>query len=85
MLNLPKAWRAELAETYSLSPFAETERFTSSDGSVRYLFTLFDGKQTEAVYMPYSGRKNQCACRRWSGVRQGARSARRAHSVSGAT
>ncbi len=60
MLNLPKAWRAELAETYSLSPFAETERFSSSDGSVRYLFTLADGKQTEAVYMPYSGRKTVC-------------------------
>ena len=60
MLNLPKAWRAELAETYILSPFTATERFTSQDGSVRYLFTLGDGKQTEAVYMPYSGRKTVC-------------------------
>ena len=60
MLNLPKSWRAELAETYSLSPFTVTERFTSQDGSVRYLFTLGDGKQTEAVYMPYSGRKTVC-------------------------
>ncbi len=60
MLNLPKGWRRELADTYSLSPFAKTERFTSRDASVRYLFTLADGKQTEAVYMPYSGRKTIC-------------------------
>jgi len=60
MLNLPKGWRDELEGGYSLSPFVETERFVSQDASVRYLFTLDDGKQTEAVYMPYSGRKTLC-------------------------
>lgn len=60
MLNLPKGWRDELAARYRLSPFVGVERFVSQDASVRYLFTLADGKQTEAVYMPYSGRKTLC-------------------------
>lgn len=60
MTNLPKAWRADLAAGYDLSPFAETRRFPSWDGSVRYLFTLRDGQRTEAVYMPYAGRKTVC-------------------------
>lgn len=60
MMNLPASWRSELASRYSLTPFVESERFVSRDASVRYLFTLPDGKQTEAVYMPYSGRKTLC-------------------------
>jgi 23S rRNA (adenine2503-C2)-methyltransferase len=60
MTTLPKAWRAELAEAYDVDPFAETRRFPSWDGSVRYLFTLRDGQRTEAVYMPYEGRKTVC-------------------------
>ncbi len=60
MSNLPKAWRAELLETYQVNPFASIKRFPSQDKSVRYLFTLYDGKQTEAVYMPYKDRKTVC-------------------------
>lgn len=60
MTNLPKVWREQLAERYQLSPFASYQRFVSKDLSVRYLFTLADGKQTEAVYMPYENRKTLC-------------------------
>jgi 23S rRNA (adenine2503-C2)-methyltransferase len=60
MTNLPKAWRDELAQQYDLLPYLKTERFVSADASVRYLFTLRDGKQTEAVYMPYANRKTIC-------------------------
>jgi len=60
MTNLPAAMREELASAYRLEPFAATARFPSRDGSVRYLFTLPDGKQTEAVYMPYAGRRTVC-------------------------
>lgn len=60
MTTLPKAWRADLERGWRLEPFAGVERFPSRDGSVRYLFTLLDGKQTEAVYMPYTGRKTVC-------------------------
>jgi 23S rRNA (adenine2503-C2)-methyltransferase len=60
MSNLPKAWRSSLNETYQINPFAQIRRFPSQDKSVRYLFTLHDGKQTEAVYMPYKDRKTVC-------------------------
>ena len=60
MTNLPLELRDWLAERLRIDPFATTRRFPSSDGSVRYLFTLPDGKQTEAVYMPYAGRRTVC-------------------------
>lgn len=60
MTNLPLEWRDELAATWRISPFAAVERFPSADDSVRYLFTLADGKQTEAVYMPYTNRRTIC-------------------------
>lgn len=60
MTNLPSSWRQRLAEEWTLDPFAATERYPSRDGSVRYLFTLADGRQTEAVYMPYANRRTVC-------------------------
>ncbi|MEM7735349.1 MAG: 23S rRNA (adenine(2503)-C(2))-methyltransferase RlmN [Deinococcota bacterium] len=60
MTNLPKAWRQSLAEAYRVDPFDGFTRFPSADKSVRYLFTLPDGKRTEAVYMPYANRKTLC-------------------------
>ena len=60
MSNLPQAWRERLSANYTISPFVRLERFPSKDNSVRYLFTLHDGKQTEAVYMPYADRKTVC-------------------------
>ena len=60
MTTLPGRWREALGAAYDLSPFVKTERFPSKDGSVRYLFTLSDGRATEAVYMPYQGRKTVC-------------------------
>ena len=60
MSNLPKAWREELAATHDVDPFRGVRRFPSWDRSVRYLFTLRDGQRTEAVYMPYEGRKTVC-------------------------
>jgi 23S rRNA (adenine2503-C2)-methyltransferase len=60
MTTLPKAWRAEVAARFDVDPFEGVRRFPSWDGSVRYLFTLRDGQRTEAVYMPYEGRKTVC-------------------------
>jgi 23S rRNA (adenine2503-C2)-methyltransferase len=60
MTDLPRGWRAQLAVTTRIDPFAAVARFPSSDGSVRYLLTLADGQRTEAVYMPYEGRKTVC-------------------------
>lgn len=60
MVTLPRSWRDELAARFDLDPFVEVRRFPSWDGSVRYLFNLRDGQRTEAVYMPYDGRKTVC-------------------------
>ncbi|QFP76384.1 23S rRNA (adenine(2503)-C(2))-methyltransferase RlmN [Deinococcus sp. AJ005] len=60
MSNLPAEMRAELSGQYHLNPFREIETVRSSDGSVKYLFTLQDGRQMEAVYMPYLDRKTVC-------------------------
>lgn len=60
MTNLPAKLRAELSEQFTLDPFLSTETVASSDGSVKYLFTLPDLKQMEAVYMPYLDRKTVC-------------------------
>ena len=60
MTNLPGELRNELSAAYRLSEFRETHGFQSADGSVKYLFTLNDGQQTEAVYMPYEGRTTIC-------------------------
>ena len=53
MTNLPLKLRAELAEQYELNPYQKVDAFVSTDGSVKYLFTLHDGRQMEAVFIPY--------------------------------
>ncbi|UQN06596.1 23S rRNA (adenine(2503)-C(2))-methyltransferase RlmN [Deinococcus sp. QL22] len=60
MTNLPAELRAQLAQEYALNPFREIETVRSTDGSVKYLFTLHDGRQMEAVYMPYLDRRTIC-------------------------
>lgn len=60
MTNLPAPARADLAGRFTLNPFREIETVRSADGSVKYLFTLHDGRQMEAVYMPYLDRKTVC-------------------------
>ncbi len=60
MTNLPATARAELSAAYTLNPFRDIETVRSADGSVKYLFTLMDGRQMEAVYMPYLDRKTIC-------------------------
>ena len=60
MHTLPAEMRAELAREWRLNPFSDIETFRSDDGSVKYLFTLPDGRQMEAVYMPYLDRKTIC-------------------------
>ncbi len=60
MTDLPRALRRELEEAWRVSEFDLVQAFPSADGSVKYLFTLKDGKQTEAVYLPYKDRKTVC-------------------------
>lgn len=60
MTSLSAAHRRDLSERYALNPFDRLDTFESQDGSVKYLFTLRDGRQMEAVYMPYLDRKTVC-------------------------
>ncbi|HUI76213.1 MAG TPA: 23S rRNA (adenine(2503)-C(2))-methyltransferase RlmN [Candidatus Acidoferrum sp.] len=63
MSNLPAAFRETLGREATLRLPAIKRRFSSQDGSVRYLFELAEGARSasvEAVYMPSEGRKTIC-------------------------
>ena len=72
MTNLPAALRARLVDEASLSPPRISRRFLSTDGSIRYLFSIGAAEsgaiggevakpaQIEAVFMPREGRQTIC-------------------------
>lgn len=49
----PKDLRAFLMEKYTLQSFKAMKKQVSVDGSVKYLFTMTDGKSIESVFMPW--------------------------------
>jgi len=51
MKNLPKALREELDEKFILNPLKILQKETSSDGTIKYLFELPDGKTIETVWL----------------------------------
>ncbi len=52
MHTIPKALRKELEEKYTLMPLRIAKEEKSLDGSIKYLFSLHDGKTMEAVLLP---------------------------------
>lgn len=58
--GLPRPWRAEMSERFSLATPAVTARYDSRDGTRRYLLGLADGKTVEAVFMPEPRRDTLC-------------------------
>ncbi|XOB98263.1 23S rRNA (adenine(2503)-C(2))-methyltransferase RlmN [Deinococcota bacterium DY0809b] len=60
MTDLPRRLREALEREWRIGEFALVQAFPSVDGSVKYLFTLHDGRRTEAVYLPYADRKTVC-------------------------
>ncbi len=60
MSNIPQASRSQLEDSFAFSTFLKVEKFVSTDGSTKYLYTLLDGKQMEAVLMPYQDRITIC-------------------------
>lgn len=61
MTDLPKALRARLSETFSLSTLRPLAERVSQDGWTRkWLFGLSDGAQVEAVLMEYTDRRTAC-------------------------
>jgi 23S rRNA (adenine2503-C2)-methyltransferase len=50
--TLPAALRQQLAADYSVGQPSIEKKFTSTDGTVRYLFQFADGQSVETVWMP---------------------------------
>jgi 23S rRNA (adenine2503-C2)-methyltransferase len=61
MKNLPGALRQELADKTTIGSMDVAAEQTSSDGTVKRLYRLHDGKLVEAVLMPYQT-KRRTAC-----------------------
>lgn len=51
MKNIPKNLQEELNEKYSMHPLKIIRKQESSDGSIKYLFELFDGHSVESVLL----------------------------------
>ena len=51
MANLPKAMREELASEYEIMPLKIARKECSTDGTIKYLFELSDGKTIETVWL----------------------------------
>jgi 23S rRNA (adenine2503-C2)-methyltransferase len=50
--TLPQAWRAALAQRFSLGLPEIEKKFVSADATVRYLLRFADGQSVETVWMP---------------------------------
>jgi len=51
MKNIPKALKEELAQKYIVNPLKIINKEISSDGTIKYLLELQDGKTMEAVWL----------------------------------
>jgi len=51
MKNIPKALKEELADKYLVNPLKILKKEESSDGTIKYLLELQDGKTIEAVWL----------------------------------
>jgi len=51
MKNLPKAMKEELAQNYLVNPLKIVKKEESTDGTIKYLLELQDGKTMEAVWL----------------------------------
>ena len=51
MKNLPKKMQEELSEKFVINPLKIVNKEVSSDGTIKYLFELQDGKTVESVWL----------------------------------
>jgi 23S rRNA (adenine2503-C2)-methyltransferase len=51
MKNIPKELKEELSQKYVINPLKIIKKELSSDGTIKYLFELQDGKTVEAVWL----------------------------------
>ncbi|MBP5590927.1 23S rRNA (adenine(2503)-C(2))-methyltransferase RlmN [bacterium] len=60
MSNISKEDRAKLAELFTITPMQPEEVFTSSDGTQKLAFKLYDGNVVETVIIPEETRCTLC-------------------------
>jgi 23S rRNA (adenine2503-C2)-methyltransferase len=60
MTNLSRSLRADLARHLRISSPAIVQQETSSDGTVKFLLRLEDGRQIESVFIPDTPRQTFC-------------------------
>jgi len=51
MKNIPKALKEELTEKFVINPLKIVNKEISSDGTIKYLFEMQDGKTVESVWL----------------------------------
>lgn len=59
-INIPVTLKAKLLESYADEPVKIIRTLTSSDGTEKYLFSLWDGNVIEGVLMKYEYGYSQC-------------------------
>ncbi|WP_297482307.1 23S rRNA (adenine(2503)-C(2))-methyltransferase RlmN [Sulfurimonas sp.] len=57
MKNIPKAMKEELTQKYCINPMKIVKKEESSDGTIKYLFELQDGKTVETVWLKMKDEK----------------------------
>ena len=60
MTNLSKAYRAELAENFTIAIPEVVSKQVSTDGTRKYLVRIAGGREVEVVYIPEEGRGTLC-------------------------
>jgi 23S rRNA (adenine2503-C2)-methyltransferase len=60
MKNLPAALKAKLAENAFVASAKIAKKFVSKDGTVKYLYELYDGERIESVFMRYKHGNTIC-------------------------
>lgn len=60
MTDIPTSLKQKLLENYCDAPAKIYKKLTSTDGTVKYLFSLNDGNIVEGVVMSYKYGKTQC-------------------------
>lgn len=60
MKNLPAALRAKLEEHAFVATAKIAKKFVSKDGTIKYLYELYDGEKIESVFMRYKHGNTIC-------------------------
>ena len=60
MKNIPKALKEELAQKFVVNPLKIINKEVSSDGTIKYLLELQDGKTMEAVWLKMKEQQVDC-------------------------